>query len=236
MERHILDDVIYPPFEGFPEDGLKFLKKLKKNNTREWFGKHKSEYEDYVKFPMQCLISTLAPQIHEFAPEIEVHPQRSMFRIYRDTRFSKDKTPYKTHVAAHFSPTGNKMDGAGLYVHVEPGEVYLGGGYYMPSSDHLRAIRRAIDKRSEEFLAFLGGHHFKKTFGELVGDKLSRVPQGFEKNHPMSNYLRMKQFYAGVSLPENEALRQDFPKKIIEVLRIVYPLVEFINSAIGKGK
>ena len=233
MTRTPLDEIIYPPFEGFPKEGLDFLKKLKRNNNRPWFAKHKQQYEEFVKFPMQCLIATLAPLIHEFAPEFEVHPNRSMFRIYRDTRFSNDKIPYKTHVAAHFSPTGCKMTGSGLYVHVEPGEVYLGGGYYMPSSEHLRSIRGAIAARSDEFKSILARHEFRRLYGTLEGEKLSRVPQGYEKDHPMAEYLKFKQFYAGMSLDEKTALRKDFPKKVIESFTVIYPLVRFLNASIG---
>ncbi|MGB2870076.1 MAG: TIGR02453 family protein, partial [Bacteroidota bacterium] len=93
---------VYPPFEGFPKEGIAFFKKLKRNNSREWFEKHKGEYEEQVKLPMQCLVAALRPHFARFAPEYELNPKRAIFRIYRDVRFSKDKTPYKTHVAAHF--------------------------------------------------------------------------------------------------------------------------------------
>ncbi|HEY4643755.1 MAG TPA: DUF2461 domain-containing protein, partial [Bacteroidota bacterium] len=142
---------LYPPFEGFPKEGITFLRQLKRNNNRPWFNKHKEEYEASVKLPMQSLIAALKPRLAQIAPEIEADPKRSMFRIYRDTRFSKDKSPYKTHVAAIFHPRGHWQESAGLYLEIEPAKVGLAGGIYMPESSQLKLIRRAIADRSEAF-------------------------------------------------------------------------------------
>ena len=140
----MLDAEMFPPFDGFPKEGIKFLTQLKKNNNRPWFNKHKSEYEDFIKLPIQSLIASLKAPMAKVAPEIEVNPKRSMFRIYRDIRFSKNKAPYKTHVAAVFHLKGNWQNSAGYYVHIEPKVIYVGGGIYMPDSTQLKKIRHAI--------------------------------------------------------------------------------------------
>jgi uncharacterized protein (TIGR02453 family) len=123
---------MYPPFDGFPKAGLDFFKKLKRNNSRPWFEKHKDEYESQVKLPIQSLVAALQPHFSQFAAEYEVNPKRSIFRIYRDIRFSKDKTPYKTHIAAHFVLRGKPKGflGSGYYMHIEPGETFAGAGLY----------------------------------------------------------------------------------------------------------
>ncbi len=136
-QRFSIDDELFPPFDGFPPEGLKFLRALKKNNNREWFAENKSRYEEFVKLPMQSLIAALKHPMERVAPEIHVDPKRAMFRIYRDTRFSKNKLPYKTHVAAVFHRPGHWEGSAGYYVHIEPGAVYVGGGIYIPDGDQL---------------------------------------------------------------------------------------------------
>src|SRR3990172_12590450 len=150
MNRSPFEIDAYPPFQGYPREGIDFLRRLKRNNNRNWFEKHKAEYESDVKLPMQSLIASLQPYFESFAPQFDINPKRSLFRIYRDIRFSKDKTPYKTHVAAHFVLRGKPkgIEGSGFYLHIEPGEVFLGAGLYMPGSDQLKAIRKAIVEKS----------------------------------------------------------------------------------------
>jgi len=147
----------FPPFDGFPREGIGFLKRLKRNNNRPWFEKHKQEYESSIKLPMQSLIASLHPHFQRFAPEFDINPKRSLFRIYRDVRFSKDKTPYKTHAAAHFVLRGKPkgVEGSGYYLHIEPGEVFIGGGIYMPDNDQLKKIRSAIADHSGQFLSIV---------------------------------------------------------------------------------
>jgi uncharacterized protein (TIGR02453 family) len=232
-EIPLSDLEFYPPFDGFPRDGIGFLKRLKRNNTRAWFEKHKDDYEQTVKLPMQSLIVALRPHFEKFAPEFETNPRKSLFRIYRDVRFSKDKTPYKTHVAAHFVMGGKPkgVEGSGYYLHIEPGEVFLGGGIYMPDSDQLKRIRKAIAGRSDQFLAILGEKNFKKTFGTLRGDKLQRVPQGYEPDHPMGEWLKQKQFFVWVEWPESKCLKERFVNNVADVFESATPLVRFLNEA-----
>ncbi|MBI1808242.1 MAG: DUF2461 domain-containing protein [Ignavibacteria bacterium] len=223
-----------PPFRGFPKEGLRFLTQLRKNNTREWFLKHKSEYEDFVKLPMRSLIAALKTPMAKIAPEIEVNPKRSMFRIHRDTRFSKDKTPYKTHVAAVFHLKGKWEDSAGYYVHIEPDTIYVGGGIYMPSTDQLKRIRKAIAEGSDEFLSVTGSKTFKRQFGSLEGDKLQRAPLGYPADHPMVEWLKYKSFYTGVTWNEKECLSPKFVDRVVAVYKNLLPLVSFLNEALGK--
>jgi uncharacterized protein (TIGR02453 family) len=234
MPKVFLDEEVYPPFQGFPKEGITFLKQLKKNNSREWFKNHKSEYEDFVKLPMQSLIASLRPKVARVAPEIDMHPKKSLFRIYRDTRFSKNKQPYKTHVAAVFHQRGNWQDSAGYYVHIEPGGIYVGGGIYMPDSDQLKRIRRAIADNPKEFLSIVGSNLFSKKFGSLEGDKLHRVPLGFPKDHMMAEWLKYKSFYTGVEWDEKECYTVKFVDKVVGVYKDLLPLIRFLNSALGK--
>lgn len=223
----------YPPFEGFPKKTIVFLKNLKKNNNRPWFEKHKEEFEHHVKIPMQSMIVALQPHFQRFAPEVEVHPKRSLFRIYRDVRFSKDKSPYKTHVAAHFVPRGKTKgtEGSGYYFHIEPGQVFVGGGIYMPQGDQLKKIREAIAGKSDRFLSIVQEPAFKRMFGKLAGEKLQRVPHRFEPNHPMAEWLKLKQFFVFVEWPEAKCSKKSFMSDVARVCEMAAPLVRFLNNA-----
>ncbi|MDD8019259.1 MAG: DUF2461 domain-containing protein [Bacteroidota bacterium] len=230
------DEQLFPPFEGFPKEGIDFLKKLKRHNNREWFNAHKSGYEDFVKFPMQSLIASLQPHFAGFAPNFELNPKRSMFRIYRDTRFSKDKTPYKTHIAAHFELRNKPklFDGAGYYLHIAPGEVYIGGGIYMPSSDQVKIIRKYIVEHEKEFSAVIAAPVFKKMFGALSGSKLTRPPKGFPADHPLMESIKLKQFFAGVELKETLCYKKNFISTVSATCKALTPLIDFLNNALGR--
>ncbi|HLF20312.1 MAG TPA: DUF2461 domain-containing protein [Bacteroidota bacterium] len=232
---HIIDFEIYPPFDGFPRKGIDFFKRLKRNNNRAWFEKHKEEYENFVKLPMQCLVAALQPHFARFAPEFEVNPKRAIFRIYRDIRFSKDKTPYKTHAAAHFVLGGQPKGflGSGYYVSIEPGETFAGAGIYMPDGDQLKRIRMFLNDQPKEFLSIVKNARFKKLFGILEGEKLKRVPQGFDENHPMAEWLKFKQFFAGVSWQESKCYHEKFVLDVASAFETATPLVRFLNKSIG---
>src|SRR6266478_6485004 len=143
-------------FLQFPPEGLQFLRSLKRNNNREWFQEHKGIYEEHVKRPMNDLISALAEDFQKFAPEMVASPKVSAYRIYRDTRFSRDKSPYKTSVAAVFPRSGlTKHEGAGFYLHIDPAELLIGGGLYMPLPEDLNSVRRYIAEKPERFLSIV---------------------------------------------------------------------------------
>ena len=232
--RQIFDLDFYPPFDGFPKKGITFLKQLKKNNRRDWFEKHKTDYVSFVKLPMQSLIAALQPHFQSFAPEYEVNPKRSLFRIYRDVRFSKDKRPYKTHVAAHFVLRGKPKgtEGSGYYLHIEPGEVFVGAGIYMPDEDQLKKIRKGIAEHSAEFLSVVHHPEMKRVLGVLEGEKLQRAPKGYEPDHPMAEWLKYKQFFVGTSWPEKRCLKAGFVADVGRAFEAASPLVNFLNNAL----
>jgi uncharacterized protein (TIGR02453 family) len=184
---------------------------------------------------MLSLIAALKPHFERCAPEFDVNPKRSIFRIYRDVRFSKDKSPYKTHVAAHFVLRGKPkgVEGSGYYLHLEPGEVFIGAGIYMPDGEQIKKIRRAIADHPEEFKTILADKKFKKTFSKLEGDKLQRVPQGYEPDHPMAEWLKYKQFFVWVEWPETRCYTRAFIEDVARTFERATPLVRFLNDAMA---
>ena len=230
----LMDFDLYPPFEGFPKECIKFLKQLKRNNSREWFEKHKEDFEQNAKTPMLSFIAALQPRFTQFAPEFDLNPKRSIFRIYRDIRFSSDKTPYKTHIAAHFVLRGMPKGfiGSGYYIQIEPGEFFVGGGIYLPDSNQLKKIRKAIAIHREEFLSIIENHGFKKMFAPFEWSKLQRIPKGYAENHPMAEWLKFKQFFVGVSLPESKCYSESLIDKVADVCEEAAPLVRFLNKSL----
>ncbi|MCX6123067.1 MAG: DUF2461 domain-containing protein [Ignavibacteriales bacterium] len=230
----IMDFDLYPPFEGFPKECINFLKQLKRNNNREWFEKHKEEYERNVKAPMLSFIAALQPHFARFAPEFDLNPKRSIFRIYRDIRFSSDKTPYKTHVAAHFVLRGMPKGfiGSGYYIQLEPGEFFVGGGIYLPDGNQLKNIRKAIATRGEEFLSIIENRRFKKRFAPFDWSKLQRVPKGYDETNPMADWLKYKQFFVGVSLPETKCHSESLLDETARICEEASPLVRFLNKSL----
>ena len=233
IRSHPIDELELPPFEGFPREGLAFLRGLKRHNDRGWFQARKETYEEAVRLPMQCLIAALARRMAESAPEIEFHPRRSIFRIYRDTRFSKNKAPYKTNIGAAFTVRGRKSPGDTpcFYVGVEPGEVYVGGGLYLPSGPQLKSIRASIAGDPDAWLAVVGTPSFRRKFREIEGERLSRAPLGYAPDHPMIEHLKLKQFFAGRSYPEKVCLSGSFERTAAEVFRDLLPLVRWLIRA-----
>lgn len=228
-----MDFDMYPPFKGFPRESMIFFKQLKRNNNRKWFEKHKEEFESYVRLPMQSFITSLQPHFTRFAPEFDLNPMRSIFRIYRDIRFSQDKTPYKTHIAAHFVLRGRLKGfvGTGYYVEIAPEELYVGGGIYIPDNDQLRKIRNAIETCGEEFLSIVESRRFKRLFTPFNWSKLQRVPKGYDENHSMAEWLKYKQFFVGVSWPVSKCYRESFVKETANIFEELTPLVQFLKKA-----
>jgi uncharacterized protein (TIGR02453 family) len=220
-------------FSSFPKEGLQFLRSLKRNNNRQWFQKHKSNYEQYVKHPMADLIEALHAEFQEFAPEMIASPKLSAYRIHRDTRFSKDKSPYKTHVAAVFPRSGlAKHEGAGFYVHIATDELLIGGGLYMPLPEDLNAVRSHMFENSKAFLRIVENTGFRRTFGAVEGEKLVRVPRGFPSDTAVSEYLKHKQFLAARDFPPEDATSPRFYKTLIETFKAMLPLIRFLNEPI----
>jgi uncharacterized protein (TIGR02453 family) len=220
----------------FPPQTLTFLRALKRNNRREWFLAHRDEYERHVRQPMLDMIERLAEDLRSFAPDVVVSSKSSMYRIYRDVRFSENKAPYKTHLAAIFPARGlPKHEGAGLYFHVSPDEVWIGGGMYAPQTTQLHAVREHIASNLKRFRAIVESPVFRRVVGRLEGERLQRVPRGFPNDHEAAEYLRFRQFLAGRELPSSVATSPRFYNTLLTVFRQVAPLVRFLNQPLLKG-
>jgi uncharacterized protein (TIGR02453 family) len=224
------------PAPRFTPKTLSFLRALKRHNDREWFRARRDDYEQHVRGPMVACIERLAEDFRAFAPEFVAAERVSLYRIYRDTRFSADKTPLKTHIAAVFPWRGlGKHEGAALYFHVAPDEVWAGGGMYMPQTSQLHLVREHIARHHRRLRAIVERPSFRKTVGALEGDTLSRVPRGFPKDHPAAEYLRYRQFLAGRGYPASFATNPRFYPTLLALFREIAPLCAFLNEALLKA-
>ncbi|MBX7057918.1 MAG: DUF2461 domain-containing protein [Leptospirales bacterium] len=212
---------------------LKFLEDLKKNNQREWFQAHRPAYEaalaDFTKFLIQ-----LIREIGRFDPAVaKVEAPDCIFRIYRDVRFARDKQPYKTHFGAYLAPGGRKSEHAAYYVHLEPGSSMLAGGRWMPPADQLRAIREAVARDPKAFTKIIRAAPFKKAFGDLDGEQLKRIPQGFAADHPAAELLKFKSYVAIHRVSNAKILASDLNSYAASVFKTLKPLNDFLNKATG---
>ena len=220
----------------FSADTLTFLRALERNNRREWFEAHRGDYEQYIRQPMTALVNRLAIDLRAFAPELVASPKVSIYRIYRDTRFSENKTPYKTHAAAVFPTRGlAKHEGAGAYFQIAPDGVWIGGGMYLPQPPQLLAVREHIAGHVKQLRAIIESPGFRTQLGALEGDKLSRVPRGFAKEHPAAEYLKFRRFVAGADFPATLAMSPAFYKTLLAVFRQITPLIRFLNAPLQKA-
>src|SRR5438270_9962918 len=220
----------------FTAHTLRFLRALKRNNRRDWFNTHRDDYETHVRAPMIGIIERLAADFRSFAPDLVASPKVSMYRIYRDTRFSENKTPYKTHIAAVFPPRGlPKHEGAGVYFHVSPDDVWVGGGMYAPQTPQLHAVREHIAANLRQLRTIVESPDFRRRVGTLAGERLLRVPRGFPKDHPAADFLKYRQFLAGAEFPSALAASPKFYSTIVAVFRAVVPLTRFLNAPLLKG-
>ncbi len=221
-------------FKGFPPETRKFLRQLARNNTREWFLAHKDVYEAKVKEPMIELVTALGGAIQSFAPEMVADPKRNIYRIHRDTRFSPDKTPYKTLVSALFWPRKfQKHACASLYFHFGPSELLIAGGVYLPGPTELRMIRRHISDHWEELQTIIGAREFKRFFGTLRGDQLSRPPRDFPADHPAVDLLRYKQFLAWLTDPPELVENPKIFGRLVTAFAAMMPFIRFLNSPLS---
>lgn len=215
----------------FTAKTLSFLRALKRNNDRAWFHARREEYDAHVRAPMLAIVNALAEDFAAFAPEMVADPKVSLFRPWRDTRFSEDKSPLKTNVAASFpNRTLGRMQGAGLYFEVEPRWVWIGGGVYAPDTSQLQALREHVAADHRELAAILAAPAFTRIIGTLTGDRLTRVPRGFDKGHPAAHYLMQKQFLGFREEPSAFAVRPDFYKELRATFKALIPLCRFLNA------
>lgn len=214
---------------------LKFLKDLKKNNSKEWFDKNRKVYES-AKEDFISLVSDIIVQFGKKDESIaSLQPKSCIFRINRDVRFSKDKSPYKTNMGASFSKDGKKAMIAGYYFHIEPGNSFVGGGIYMPKAENIKKIRQEIDYCFDEFSKIIKHKKFVAQYGDL--DKsaeisLAREPKGYEKDNPAIGYLKLKSWIAISSVSDAELTDKTLVKKIVTAFEALNPLIDFLNRGI----
>jgi uncharacterized protein (TIGR02453 family) len=217
-------------FPGFSPEALTFLRNLRRNNRRDWFQPRKEQYQALIKVPVLELACCLSREFARFAPDYVTPPLKSVFRIFRNTRFSQDKTPYKTHIAAVFARQGvERMRGPCFYFHFTDRELVALGGVYLPERDELLAYRNLIRDHYQEFQTILGDQKVRRTVGELQGEQLSRIPRGFCPGHPAGDLLRHKQWYL-VSVMDAKLLTT--PRLLPELSRrfeAMAPFVQFLN-------
>ena len=218
----------------FRPEALKFLRNLARNNDREWFTPRKAVFEAELKEPMLAVIRKVTDAMVDFAPEHVRPAEKSLFRIYRDTRFSSDKRPYKTHIAAWWSHQGlEKTSGAGYYFHVSAKEVIIAAGAYMPEKDQLAAIRNWLLEHHAEFRKVLQTAAIRKTFTEFEGNALTRPPKGFPKEHPALDLIQCRQWGLSATLPAEAALEPGLAATLIRHFKLAAPVVAALNTPIA---
>lgn len=222
-----------PATAPFSPKALAFLRALKRNNRREWFHQRRDVYEQLLRAPMMAVVERLGREFKIFAPDLMADPKKSLYRIWRDTRFSADKRPLKTNVAAVFPHrSGDRHASAGLYLEVSPEWVFAGGGLYMPDSQGLHRIRERIAEDPKTFARVVSAPALKKS-GGLQGESLTRVPRGFPADHPAAGYLKMKQFLAWREWPPELATTPRFWTEVLTTFRATAPLLDYLNDALG---
>lgn len=232
----------------FSDETFKFLRALEKNNSREWFQANKPRYEQHVRGPCLRLIGDLAAPLQEISPQLLASAKPvggSLFRIHRDTRFSGDKRPYKTHAGMYFAhaaakaaargDTGNaamgRLDAPGLYLHLEPGACFLGGGIWHPQPPTVKRVRDFMIANPVSWKQATRGASFRRSF-ELGGDALSRPPRGYDPEHELIDDLKRKDFIASAQLDDSELLRVDLVKRLIQRYRQLGPMLDWLCGAL----
>ncbi len=223
-------------FTGFPKELFIFLNNLSNNNRREWFHENKPYYKQHIVEPMQDFIVAIAPALKDISKHYVADPRTnggSMFRIYRDTRFSKDKTPYKEHVACQFRhAVGKDAHAPGFYIHIQPNRVRVGGGIWTPHSPALFKVRTRIAEKPKEWESIISDKQFIQYFGGINGDSLKRAPKGFDPHHPQIDYLKKKSFFAMQDIQDNALLKKSFLKTVEKNFNALSPFMKFITKSL----
>jgi uncharacterized protein (TIGR02453 family) len=226
-----------PPSNALPylrPEAFTFLRNLAKHNDREWFTPRKAIFEAELKEPMLAIVRKVTAAMEEFAPAFVRPAEKSLFRIYRDTRFSNNKLPYKTHVAAWWAHQGmDKTSGAGYYFHISAKEVIIAAGAYMPEKDQLAAIRHWLLENHAAFRKLLQRAALRKTFVEFEGNSLTRPPKGFPCDHPALDLIQCRQWGLSTTLPAAEALKPGFAATLIKHFKLAAPVVDALNAPIA---
>jgi uncharacterized protein (TIGR02453 family) len=229
------------PFTAFRPAALRFLTQLKRRNTRPWFEANRAVYESEIRAPLRALVEELDVRLARIAPEIVGDPTRSIFRIHRDVRFSRDKSPYKTHAACWFyhhaagrGVGGEAQGGAGFYFHFSPTEVFAGGGIWMPPRESLARLRQSMADDQSGLEAIVLAPSFRRRFGGLDEEAmLKRLPRGFAQDHPAGRWLRFQSFTAGRELSRRDLLSPRLTRILSRDYQALTPLVRWLNEAIG---
>ena len=215
-------------------ESLTFLRNLARHNDREWFQPRKEQFDELLREPMLAIVRRITDAMLDFAPNHVRPAEKSLFRIYRDTRFSADKRPYKTHMAAWWTHMGfDKTSGAGYYFHVSPKEVIVAAGSYMPEKEQLAAIRHWLLDHHAEFRRLLARPAVKKAFSEFEGNALTRPPKGFPCEHPGMDLIRCRQWGLAATLPPETALEPKFAATVIRYFKLAAPVVDALNTPIA---
>ena len=224
-------------FSGFSSRFFRFFEELAANNKREWFEANKARYKEEVVGPLTAFIAAMAPRLAKISEHYNADPRPnggSMFRIYRDVRFSMDKRPYKEHGACQFRHrAGKDAHAPGYYVHLEPGRIFFGGGVWMPPSPQLRMIRSSIADDPDGWGKVLKSKRFKETFGSVHGEGLKRPPRDFDPDHPYIEDIKRKSFFAMREARPTLAGSPDFVKEVEATFKAATPMMKFLNNAIG---
>ena len=223
-------------FDGFPKDLFSFFRELKSHNDRAWFEANKSRFRESVQMPMSAFIAAMAPQLRRVSKHFVADPRPnggSMFRIYRDVRFAKDKRPYKEHAACHFRHAlGRDVHAPGFYMHFAPGEVMFGGGLWMPEADALAKVRTAIAEKPAAWRKAAHDKNFIARFGGVRGDGLSRPPRGYDPGHPLIEDIKRKSFFAMQEAAPALAQSSKLVDEIGGAFRAAAPLMRFLCQAL----
>src|SRR5688500_498616 len=214
----------------FTKKTLSFLRSLKRNNKREWFHERRDQYEAHCRGPMIATIERLAVDLRGFAPDLVADPKVSLFRQFRDTRFSGDKTPLKTHIGATFPNRAlGRLNGAGLYFEVAPTWVWIGGGLWSPDTSQLHLVREHVAANHRRLDGIVKSPAFRKI-GGLQGDRMTRVPRGFAKDHPAATDFMHRPFLGVREDPATLAASPTFYKQLRDTMKTIAPLVSFLNE------
>ena len=219
-----------PPFPGFRPEAFQFLHALADNNDRDWFKARKDTYEAELKEPLELLLADGARRLADTDLPLTAHPKESRFRIYRDMRFTDDKTPYKTHVSGVFDRSGHRDTNGVVYVHVEPGDSFLGAGFYQPSVSYLRPVRERLAAEPERFFELLDEMETRGLPVHSMENTLTGMPNGFSdsRDAPIAPYLKWKNYVVKRDYPDEALQSPDFAAEIVRMAEEVRPLLEFV--------
>lgn len=223
-------------FQGFPKDFFAFFRELRANNDRAWFEANKPRFRQSVQAPMSNLIAAMAPHLAKISKQFVADPRPnggSMFRIYRDVRFARDKRPYKEHAACQFRHRfGRDVHAPGFYVHIAPGEIFYGGGLWMPEADALSRIRERIAAKPALWKKIIADKNFMKTFDGIEGEQLLRPPRGFDPAHPFIEDIKRKSFVASADSTIERAQLPAFVDEVAGGMIRIAPLIRFLCGAL----